>query len=318
MKITELDKRPNVWTTTVTGPDDSEWRNMTLAKDEDMNWKQFSSSGPKTKKQIAAWKQARQNRQTAKPKKGIKDHHPDQIKEETDATLDSIVERYPTELESVLTGNSFLYDHDKFYDELYEYFVTGAGRGEMPYGVAKARDGDPDEWITEYLEQEFGREFGHGDPELMDGDFDSAMASAGHGTDEDYGYYGEGKSHSCATHVEHKEFGKGRCIPAQHSLIETGKGEYKVTHYDVKFGSGIKKNVSVEELKIVKESHHSNHSKSKKVKKESSWDPRQMREYADIISESSKKKKKITTTRMPIQAPFKIVEGHTGKRKKRS
>ena len=26
--------------------------------------------------------------------------------------------------------------------------------------------------------------------ESMDGDFDSAMTSAGHGTDEDYGYYG--------------------------------------------------------------------------------------------------------------------------------
>ena len=26
----------------------------------------------------------------------------------------------------------------------------------------------------------------------MDGDFDSAMTSAGHGTDEDYGYYGDG------------------------------------------------------------------------------------------------------------------------------
>jgi hypothetical protein len=25
----------------------------------------------------------------------------------------------------------------------------------------------------------------------MDGDFDSAMTSAGHGTDEDYGYYGD-------------------------------------------------------------------------------------------------------------------------------
>ena len=111
--------------------------------------------------------------------------------ENTDATLDSIVEKYPTELESILTGNSFLTDHDKFYDELYEYFVTGAGRGEMPYGVAKARDGDPDQWITEYLEQEYGRNFYHGDPESMDGDFDSAMASAGHGTDEDYGYYGE-------------------------------------------------------------------------------------------------------------------------------
>ncbi len=111
--------------------------------------------------------------------------------ENTDATLDSIVDRYESELESVLTGNSFLYDHDKFYDELYEYFVTGAGRGEMPYGIAKARDGDPDQWITEYLEQEYGHEFSHSDPESMDGDFDSGMASAGHGTDEDYGYYGE-------------------------------------------------------------------------------------------------------------------------------
>ena len=27
--------------------------------------------------------------------------------------------------------------------------------------------------------------------ESMDGDFDSAMASAGYGTDEDYGYFGE-------------------------------------------------------------------------------------------------------------------------------
>ena len=29
------------------------------------------------------------------------------------------------------------------------------------------------------------------DPDDMDGDFDSAMASAGYGTDEDYGYYGD-------------------------------------------------------------------------------------------------------------------------------
>jgi len=28
--------------------------------------------------------------------------------------------------------------------------------------------------------------------ESMDGDFDSAMASAGYGTDEDYGHYGDG------------------------------------------------------------------------------------------------------------------------------
>jgi hypothetical protein len=29
--------------------------------------------------------------------------------------------------------------------------------------------------------------------ESMDGDFDSGMASAGYGTDEDYGYYGDGE-----------------------------------------------------------------------------------------------------------------------------
>ena len=81
-----------------------------------------------------------------------------------------------------------------------------------------------------------GREGGHED---MDGDYDSAMASAGHGTDEDYGYYGETSGN-------------------------------------------------------------------------------QMRKYADIISESSKKKEKVTATRMPMQAPFKVVKGHTGKRKKRS
>jgi hypothetical protein len=35
----------------------------------------------------------------------------------------------------------------------------------------------------EMVEQEYD--------ESMDGDFDSAMASAGYGTDEDYGYYGD-------------------------------------------------------------------------------------------------------------------------------
>jgi hypothetical protein len=36
------------------------------------------------------------------------------------------------------------------YDKLYEYFAFETG--EMPYGTAKARDGDPDCWIVEQLE----------------------------------------------------------------------------------------------------------------------------------------------------------------------
>ena len=34
------------------------------------------------------------------------------------------------------------------YQKLYEYFCS---TGEMPIGVAKARTGDPDIWILEYL-----------------------------------------------------------------------------------------------------------------------------------------------------------------------
>jgi len=42
----------------------------------------------------------------------------------------------------------------------------------------------------EYHDWLAGEDFADGYDESMDGDFDSAMASAGHGTDEDYGYYG--------------------------------------------------------------------------------------------------------------------------------
>ena len=37
------------------------------------------------------------------------------------------------------------------YEKLYEYFAFD-GPIRMPYGTAKARDGDPDIWILEYLE----------------------------------------------------------------------------------------------------------------------------------------------------------------------
>jgi len=35
------------------------------------------------------------------------------------------------------------------YEKLFEYFAFDTG--EMPYGVAKARTGDPDDWILERL-----------------------------------------------------------------------------------------------------------------------------------------------------------------------
>lgn len=38
------------------------------------------------------------------------------------------------------------------WEKLFDMFVN---TGEMPYGTAKARDGDPYQWITDRLDQEF-------------------------------------------------------------------------------------------------------------------------------------------------------------------
>lgn len=43
-------------------------------------------------------------------------------------------------------------DDGDLYEALYEHWLH-----EMPYGTAKARDGDPGEWIAERLEKELQR-----------------------------------------------------------------------------------------------------------------------------------------------------------------
>ena len=46
-------------------------------------------------------------------------------------------------------------------------------------------------WDVEMIFEEMMDQMSETYNESMDGDFDSAMASAGYGTDESYGYYGE-------------------------------------------------------------------------------------------------------------------------------
>lgn len=43
----------------------------------------------------------------------------------------------------------------KVYEKLYEIYYQ-----DMPYGTAKARDGDPMEWVSEKLFQDFVRKVG--------------------------------------------------------------------------------------------------------------------------------------------------------------
>lgn len=42
---------------------------------------------------------------------------------------------------------------DDVWDTVYNFYIEN---GEMPYGTAKARDGDPYEWIGDTLEKELG------------------------------------------------------------------------------------------------------------------------------------------------------------------
>ena len=58
--------------------------------------------------------------------------------------------------------------------------------------------------------------------------------------------------HSCATKVEHPEWGEGNCLKEQHTLDEEGN----VSHYDVMFNHGLEKNVSVKDIKITREGMH--------------------------------------------------------------
>ena len=122
---------------------------------------------------------------------------------EAEHSLDSILNKYPEEFKSVMMGQSMLYDHDNFFDELYDWFVNS---GEMPYGIAKAREGDPDQFIQDYLEQEYGHEFD--DEQAMDAQKTQMPASLG-------GTFGEG------INEHHEKDADGNPIP--HKEPETFK-----------------------------------------------------------------------------------------------
>ena len=59
-------------------------------------------------------------------------------------------------LPEFIAGNIDFFDSPA-YEKLFEYFAFEAC--EMPYGTAKARDGDPDCWILDRLEELGGSDF---------------------------------------------------------------------------------------------------------------------------------------------------------------
>lgn len=73
-----------------------------------------------------------------------------------------------------------------------------------------------------------------------------------------------GFNHDCAAHVVHETYGYGICLDEAHTLVENADGTHSVTHYDVFFKTGNKtvKNIPVEDLEVLTESHHG-HKKKK-------------------------------------------------------
>jgi hypothetical protein len=65
--------------------------------------------------------------------------------ESTSTTLQDILDKYPSEIEDLKSGGEFA---ENLFDDLFEYYLE---TGEMPYGVAKARTGDPYEWMFNKL-----------------------------------------------------------------------------------------------------------------------------------------------------------------------
>jgi len=69
------------------------------------------------------------------------------LEENTDS-LEQIISRFKHEVKNFLKGAEM---DNNLYDALYDYYVHS---GEMPYGVAKAREGDPYEWVSSRFEQD--------------------------------------------------------------------------------------------------------------------------------------------------------------------
>ncbi len=72
------------------------------------------------------------------------------ILDESGETLQHILDRFKFEVKQFQKGGDL---DDDLYEALFDYYSNA---GEIPYGIAKARTGDPYEWVSQRLDQELG------------------------------------------------------------------------------------------------------------------------------------------------------------------
>ena len=70
------------------------------------------------------------------------------LNDDTGETIDHILNRFKHEVKKFKQGGEL---DDDLYHALFDYYCDS---GDMPYGTAKARDGDPYEWVAQNLESQ--------------------------------------------------------------------------------------------------------------------------------------------------------------------
>jgi hypothetical protein len=122
----------------------------------------MSDEPPRGTPERAEWeaKQARRDKASARKKSKVKENFSKlearfrevlgegRMVDESGETLAHIMNRFKHEVKQFEHGQDL--DED-LYHALYDYYCD---HGEMPYGTAKARTGDPHEWVTLRLDQE--------------------------------------------------------------------------------------------------------------------------------------------------------------------
>ncbi len=77
------------------------------------------------------------------------------IGEQSPQSIHDVLQQFPQEVNAFKTDPDFdILDHEEFYEALFNMYWDS---GEMPYGTAKARTGDPAQWITDKLHMELTR-----------------------------------------------------------------------------------------------------------------------------------------------------------------
>jgi hypothetical protein len=79
---------------------------------------------------------------------------------ENDNTMRHIVSKFKHEVKNFIAGQEL---SDDLYHALYDYY---SDHGEMPYGVQKARDGDPYEWVHMRFDQDVHDYTGNNNPDV--------------------------------------------------------------------------------------------------------------------------------------------------------